>query len=114
MPRLVESLDDWSAVRLGAQGTLFLLAQDKQLAQTLALLPSFRAALERRGLKPSARADRDFQWKDIGRGLARAGADALSSTSMSADAAAFDFSVILDAAMDATTKKIPEVEVLFQ
>src|SRR5690242_4828881 len=100
MPRLVEALDNWRAVRLGAQGTpredaasilnrkrtslilnaaerhgaipaevlavfiadtahdddlreiLFLLAQGKQLAQTLALLPSFQAALENRGLKP--------------------------------------------------------------
>ncbi|ATB30801.1 hypothetical protein [Melittangium boletus] len=142
MPRLVESLDDWSAVRLGAQGTpredvssllnrkrtafllhaaerfgtlgaevvalfivdtahdddlremLFLLAQDKRLARTLALLPSFRAALEHRGLKPTARVDRDFRWDDIGRGLAQAGGDALSSTSMSANAAAFDFTVI--------------------
>ncbi|HYO54989.1 hypothetical protein [Archangium sp.] len=142
MPRLVEALDDWRAVRLGAQGTpredaasilnrkrtafllnaaerygtlpaevlslfivdtahdddlreiLFLLAQDKQLARTLALLPSFQAALENRGLKPTARADRDFEWTDLGRGLARAGGDALSSSPMSADAAAFDFSVI--------------------
>jgi hypothetical protein len=139
MPRLVEALDDWHAVRLGAQGTpreeaasilnrkrtslllnaaerygllgaevlslfivdtshdddlreiLFLLAQDKQLARTLKLLPSFQAALENRGLKPTARADRDFQWKDLGRGLARAGRDALSSSPMGADVAAFNF-----------------------
>jgi hypothetical protein len=142
MPRLVEALDDWRAVRLGAQGPvredaagilnrkrtsllltatgrhgplaaevlalfladtahdddlreiLFLLARDKQLARTLALLPSFQAALEARGLKPTARADRDFQWSDLGRGLAQAGEDALSTSPLSADAAAFDFSVI--------------------
>ncbi|HYO59832.1 hypothetical protein [Archangium sp.] len=142
MPRLVEALDDWRAVRLGGQGTpredaagilnrkrtslllnaaerhgaipaevlavfivdtahdddlreiLFLLAQGKQLARTLALLPSFQAALENRGLKPTARADRDFQWSDLGRGLARAGRDALSSSPMSANAAAFNFSAI--------------------
>ena len=139
MPRLVEALDDWNAVRLGAQGpvredaasilnrkrtslllhaperygllpaqvlavfivntsydddlreVLFLLARDKRLAQTLALLPSFRDALEARGLKPTARADRDFQWSDLGRGLAQAGEDALSSSPMSADASAFNF-----------------------
>jgi len=142
MPRLVESLDGWRAVRLGAQGPpredaagvlnrkrtsflleaaerhgplpaevlslfivdtshdddlreiLFLLARDKRLARTLALLPSFQAALEKRGLKPTAHVDRDFQWKDVGRGLARAGRDALSSSPASADAAAFDFSII--------------------
>ncbi|HYO55510.1 hypothetical protein [Archangium sp.] len=144
MARLVEALDDWRAVRLGAQGTpreeaagilnrkrttlllnvaeryganraevlslfivdtahdddlremLFLLARDKQLARMLALLPTFNAALERRGLKPTARADRDFEWKDLGRGLARAGRDALSSSPLSADAAAFNFSVMRD------------------
>ncbi|WP_257455799.1 hypothetical protein [Archangium lipolyticum] len=142
MPRLVEALDDWRAVRLGAQGTpredaagilnhkrtslllnateahgtvraqvlavfivdsahdddlreiLFLLAQHKRLAETLALLPEFQTALEKRGLKPTARADRDFQWKDLGRGLARAGRDALSSTSLSGDARGFNFTLI--------------------
>jgi hypothetical protein len=142
MPRLVEALDDWRAVRLGALGTaredvasllnhkrtslllnaaerygplasealavfivdtahdddlrevLFLLAQDKRLASTLALLPSFQAALENRGLKPTARADRDFHWSDLGRGLAQAGSDALSTSPMSADAPAFNFSAI--------------------
>lgn len=128
MPRLVEALRDWDAVRLGALGPmredassllnlkrvsfllsffehfgparaevlalfivdssydddlremLFLLAQQKQLAQTLKLLPSFRERLEARGLKPSARADRDFRWSDVGRGLARFGRDALSTS----------------------------------
>ncbi|HYO73510.1 MAG TPA: hypothetical protein VEU33_46340 [Archangium sp.] len=142
MPRLVEALDDWRAVRLGAQGPLreeaagilnrkraslllnaagrygllaaevlavfladtahdddlreilFLLARDKQLARTLAQLPSFQAALEVRGLKPTARADRDFHWSDLGRGLAQAGEDALSSSPLSADAPAFNFSAI--------------------
>jgi hypothetical protein len=131
MPRLVVALDDWRAVRLGAQGTLgeetagilnhkrtsfllaatekhgaaraevlslflvdtahdddlkeilFLLARDKRLAETLRLLPAFQKALEKRGLKPSARLDRDFEWKDVGRGLARAGRDALSSSPLS-------------------------------
>jgi hypothetical protein len=142
MPRLVESLDDWRAVRLGAQGPvreeaagilnrkrtslllnaagrygplaaevlavflagtahdddlreiLFLLARDKQLARTLEQLPSFQAVLVDRGLKPTARADRDFQWSDLGRGLAQAGEDALSSSPLSADAPAFHFSAI--------------------
>ncbi|MFY0575619.1 hypothetical protein ACN28S_15760 [Cystobacter fuscus] len=97
MPRLLEALDDWRAVRLGALGPprediahqlnakrksllvkapeaygrlnaqvlavysvdsaydddlreiLFLLAQDKRLAETLALLPAFQVALEKRG-----------------------------------------------------------------
>ncbi|WPB72719.1 hypothetical protein KYC5002_27065 [Archangium violaceum] len=142
MPRLVEALDDWRAVRLGAQGPLredvarllnrkraaflvgatedhgtvraevlslyivnsahdddlremlFLLAQEKRLEETLGLLPTFRAALEKRGLKPTARPDRDFEMKDVGRGLARAGRDALSSSPMSGDAAALAFSTI--------------------
>ncbi len=139
MPRLVEALDDWRAVRLGAQGPpredvahllnlkrasllveapeahgtikaevlarfivdsahdddlrelLFLLARDKRLEETLHLLPTFQVALEKRGLEPTARADRDFQWGDVGRGLARAGRDALSSSPMSGDAADFSF-----------------------
>ncbi|WP_342379398.1 hypothetical protein NVS55_08060 [Myxococcus stipitatus] len=61
---------------------LFLLAQDKQLEEMLRLLPTFRVALEDRGLKPSARADREFEWKDMGRGLARAGRDALATSPM--------------------------------
>ena len=142
MPRLVASLDDWRAVRLGAQGTpredaarllnrkrtsflveatedygtvrtevlaafvvnsahdddlreiLFLLSQDKRLEELLGLLPAFQVALEKRGLKPTARSDRDFEWKDVGRGLARAGRDALSSSPMSGDGAAFAFSSV--------------------
>lgn len=130
MPRLVEALSDWNAVRLGALGPvredaarllnlkrtafllrateeygppraevfalfilhaahdddlremLFLLAQDKQLEEMLRLLPTFRVALEDRGLKPSVRADREFEWKDMGRGLARAGRDALATSPM--------------------------------
>ncbi|HEX5749877.1 MAG TPA: hypothetical protein VFZ09_26840 [Archangium sp.] len=130
MPRLLEALDDWSAVRLGALGPprediarllndkrtallvkapeahgrlnaqvlavftvdsshdddlremLFLLARDKRLEETLALLPAFQAALEKRGLKPTARVDRDSEFADLGRGVLRFGADALSSTSM--------------------------------
>ncbi|HYO66983.1 MAG TPA: hypothetical protein VEU33_12960, partial [Archangium sp.] len=130
MPRLLEALDDWSAVRLGALGPpredvarllndkrtallvkapeaygrlnaqvlavfitdsaydddlreiLFLLARDKRLEETLALLPAFQVALEKRGLKPTARVDRDSEFADLGRGVLRAGADALSSTPM--------------------------------
>ncbi len=139
MPRLVEALDDWRAVRLGAQGPpredvahlfnrkrasllveapeaygplkaevlarfvvdsahdddlrelLSLLARDKRLEETLHLLPAFQVALEKRGLEPKAWADRDFHWGDVGRGLARAGRDALSTSPMSGDAAEFNF-----------------------
>jgi hypothetical protein len=70
---------------------LFLLARDKRLEETLGLLPSFREALERRGLRPTARADRDFQWTDVGRGLARAGRDALSTSALNDGAAGFAF-----------------------
>ncbi|HYO56166.1 hypothetical protein [Archangium sp.] len=142
MPRLVEKLDDWRAVRLGPLGTpredaagilnrkrtsfllhatenhgaanaevlalfivdsahdddlreiLFLLAQDKRLEEMLALMPAFRAALEKRGLKPTARPDRDFKWSDLGRGLASAGRDALSSTQVNDGAGGFNFSAI--------------------
>ncbi|PTL74886.1 hypothetical protein DAT35_57960, partial [Vitiosangium sp. GDMCC 1.1324] len=133
MPRLVEALDDWRAVRLGALGPprediarqlnekrtsllvkapeaygrlnaqvlavftvdsaydddlreiLFLLAQDKRLAETLALLPAFQVALEKRGLKPTARVDRDSEFGDMGRGLVRAGRDVLSSSRIALD-----------------------------
>ncbi|QRK14116.1 hypothetical protein JQX13_46400 [Archangium violaceum] len=142
MPRVVASLDDWRAVRLGAQGTpredaarllnrkrasflvdatedhgavraevlslfiinsahdddlreiLFLLARDKRLEEMLGLLPAFKAALEKRGLRPSDWPERDFEWKDVGRGLARAGRDALSSSPMSGDGAALAFSTL--------------------
>jgi hypothetical protein len=131
MARLVEGLDDWSAVRLGALGPvraeasaaltrkraafllfavekygpafaevfalyilhsafddelhalLVLLSRDKQLGQTLGLMPSARAELERRGLKLSAYADRAEQPGDVLRGLGRAGRDVLSSTYLS-------------------------------
>ena len=144
MPRLVAALDDWRAVRLGAQGPpredvarllngkrasllmkapeaygacraqilavyivdsshdddlrelLFLLAQDKRLEELLGLLPAFRMALEKRGLRPTARPDRDFEWKDVARGLARAGGDALSSSPMSDGGGAFAFLPIRD------------------
>jgi hypothetical protein len=73
---------------------LFLLARDKRLEETLGLLPSFREALERRGLRPTARADRNFQWTDVGRGLARAGRDAFSTSALNDGAAGFAFSTI--------------------
>ncbi|HYO68579.1 MAG TPA: hypothetical protein VEU33_21105 [Archangium sp.] len=139
MPRLVEALDDWPAVRLGALGPpredvahllnkkrtsllvnareaygilnaavlavfivdsaydddlreiLFLLAQDKQLEETLALLPAFQVALERRGLKPTARVDRDFEPRDVVRGGGRFIKDALSSTPMNDGGSGFAF-----------------------
>ncbi|MFY0576782.1 hypothetical protein ACN28S_22790 [Cystobacter fuscus] len=118
MPRLVESLTDWDAVRLGSLGPvredaagllnrkrlaflllatdryglahaevfvrflldsaydeelrelLFWLARDKRLETTLGRMPRARAELEARGLKLSARADRDFQPGDLLRGRA--------------------------------------------
>jgi len=123
MPRLVEALTDWDAVRLGSLGPvredaaallhrkrvsfllhatevygvapaevfvrylldsayddevralLFRLAQDKRLESTLGRMPRARAELEARGLKLSARPDRDFEWGDLGRGVASAVAD---------------------------------------
>ncbi len=126
MPRLVETLDDWSAVRLGALGpmetpaaqvlqrkrfsflvnatrlygayaqvlTLFLvdtafddevrellvlLAQDKQLEQTVGQMDAVREALERRGLKLSDYPDREEQLSDVVRGLGRAANDVAST-----------------------------------
>ncbi|ATB35429.1 hypothetical protein CYFUS_000842 [Cystobacter fuscus] len=58
---------------------LTLLARDKRLQEVLELLPSLGPALEEREIKPSAHAERDFQWSDVGRGMARAGRDALST-----------------------------------
>ena len=126
MPRLVESLTDWEAVRLGSLGPvredaagllnrkrlsfllhatdtygvahaevfvrylfdsayddelrelLFWLAQQKRLDTTLGLMPRARAELEARGLKLSARPDRDFQPGDLMRGAGRAVADLLT------------------------------------
>ncbi|WP_095981899.1 hypothetical protein [Melittangium boletus] len=131
MPRLVEALDDWGAVRLGALGPvredaaevlvrkraafllmaterygpvhaevfalfvlhsahddevealLRLLARDKRLGQTLALMPTVRAELEARGLPLSAYPERDERAGDVPRGLARAARDALSTIPMS-------------------------------
>jgi hypothetical protein len=70
---------------------LFLLAQDKRLAETLALLPAFQVALEKRGLKPTARVDRDSELGDLGRGLVRAGKDVLSSSLMAGGGRDFAF-----------------------
>jgi hypothetical protein len=123
MPRLVEMLTDWDAVRLGSLGPvredaanilnrkrasfilhatekygaahaevfvrvlldsahddelreiLFRLARDKRLEATLGLMPRARAELEARGLKLSARPDRDFEWGDLLRGLGSAAGD---------------------------------------
>ena len=126
MPRLVESLTDWDAVRLGSLGPvredaagllnrkrlsfllhatdtygvahaevfvrylfdsayddelrelLFWLAQQKRLDTTLGLMPRARAELEARGLKLSARLDRDFQPGDLLRGAGHAVTDLLT------------------------------------
>ncbi|WNG17317.1 hypothetical protein [Cystobacter fuscus] len=126
MPRLVESLTDWDAVRLGSLGPvredaagllnrkrlsflllatdkygvapaevfvrylldsahdeelrelLFWLARDKRLDATLGRMPRARAELEARGLKLSARPDRDFQPGDLLRGAGRAVTDLLT------------------------------------
>ncbi|ATB44126.1 hypothetical protein CYFUS_009607 [Cystobacter fuscus] len=58
---------------------LLLLAQDKRLTELLEQLPSLGPALEARGINPSALTERDFAWSDLGRGLARAGKDALAT-----------------------------------
>ncbi|WP_198956047.1 hypothetical protein [Archangium sp. Cb G35] len=130
MPRLVEALDEWSAVRLGALGpvredaaallqhkraaflvsaterygpfhaevfalfvlhsahddevdaVLRLLARDKQLGQTLALMPAVRQELETRGLPLSRYPERGEQSGDVLRGLGRAARDVLSTSSL--------------------------------
>ncbi|OJH36652.1 hypothetical protein [Cystobacter ferrugineus] len=58
---------------------LLLLARDRRLSELLEHLPSLGPALEARGFKPSALTERDFAWSDLGRGLARAGKDALAT-----------------------------------
>ncbi|PTL83519.1 hypothetical protein DAT35_14665 [Vitiosangium sp. GDMCC 1.1324] len=128
MPRLVEALDDWHAVRLGALGpvredaahllqrkrasflltaseryglfhaevfalfvlhsahddevdeVLRLLARDKLLGQTLALMPSVREELERRGMSLSRYPERTEQASDVLRGMGRAARDILSTS----------------------------------
>ncbi|KFA91131.1 hypothetical protein Q664_24205 [Archangium violaceum Cb vi76] len=134
MPRLLEALEDWGAVRLGALGPvredavpllqrkrvaflltttelyglayaevfalfvlhsahddevremLRLLAGDKQLGQTLGLMPAVREELEARGLPLPHFPDRAEQASDILRGLGRAARDALSSSETSGNA----------------------------
>ncbi|HEX8539968.1 MAG TPA: hypothetical protein VF664_21075 [Cystobacter sp.] len=131
MPRLVEALDDWRAVRLGALGpvradaagvlhrkrvsfllstterhgvfygevfVLFVLhsahddevdgllrwlARDKQLGQTLGLMPAVHEDLAARGLPLSAYPERSEQAGDVLRGLGRAARDALSTSPVS-------------------------------
>jgi hypothetical protein len=65
---------------------LRLLAGDKQLGQTLGLMPAVREELEARGLPLSQYPDRAEQTRDVLRGLGRATRDALSSSDMSANA----------------------------
>ncbi|QRK13995.1 hypothetical protein JQX13_38405 [Archangium violaceum] len=139
MPRLLEVLDDWRAVRLGAMGPpredvalllnkkrtsllvkapgsygrlnaqvlsvfivdsaydndlreiLFLLAQEKRLEEVLTLLPAFQVALEKRGLKPSARVAPDSMLGQAARGLLRFGEDMFSSPPMAVDGQDFAF-----------------------
>jgi hypothetical protein len=131
MPRLLEALDDWSAVRLGALGpvredaahllqrkrtgfllsatgryghvhaevfalyllhsayddevneVLGLLAEDKQLSQTLGLMPAVQGELERRGRPLSRYTDRGEQAGDVLRGLGRAAKDVLATSPLS-------------------------------
>nr|WP_239577910.1 hypothetical protein [Archangium primigenium] len=131
MPRVVEALDDWSAVRLGALGpmradaaailqrkraaflvttterygvphaevfalfvlhtahddevdaVLRLLARDKRLGQTLALMPTVLAQLEARGLPLSAYPERGEQASDVPRGLGRAVRDLVRTSPLS-------------------------------
>ncbi|MFY0523084.1 hypothetical protein ACN28I_07780 [Archangium gephyra] len=126
MPRLVGTLTDWDAVRLGSLGPLredaaglfnrkrlafllhatgtygvahaevfvrflldssyddelrellFWLARDKRLETTLGLMPRAKAELEARGLKLSARPDRDFLPGDLLRGAGRSVSDLLT------------------------------------
>ncbi|WP_375771678.1 hypothetical protein NR798_12515 [Archangium gephyra] len=128
MPRLVEALDEWSAVRLGALGpvredaapllqrkraaflvsaterygpfhaevfalfvlhsahddevdaVLRLLAGDKLLGQTLALMPAVRQELDARGLPLSRYPERAERGGDVPRGLGRAARDVLSTS----------------------------------
>jgi len=134
MRRLVEALDEWSAVRLGALGpvredaahllqlkraaflvsaterygpfhaevfalfvlhsahddevdaVLRLLANDKRLGQTLALMPAVRQELKARGMALSRYPERSEQAGDVLRGLGRAARDALA-TSQTVDGA---------------------------
>lgn len=132
MPRLVEALDDWRAVRLGARGpmreegaaqvlqrkraaflvtvteryglehaevfvlfvlhsahddevdaVLRLLARDKQLGQTLGLMPAVREELARRGLALSRYTERVEHSGDMWRGLGRAARDVLATSPLS-------------------------------
>ncbi|NVJ14288.1 HNH endonuclease [Myxococcus sp. AM010] len=128
MPRLVESLSDWSAVRLGALGpldakasevlnrkraaflvtasekyglpytevfalfvihssfddelreVLRLLAQEKQLGETLGQMAVVQEELQRRGLPLGEYPERGERASDVLRGLGRAGRDILSSS----------------------------------
>ncbi|WP_370644156.1 hypothetical protein [Myxococcus sp. RHSTA-1-4] len=141
MPRLVESLTDWDAVRLGALGPLLdakasevlarkraaflvtatekygvpfaevfvlfilhsafddevrevvrLLAQQKQLGETLGRMAAVREELEGRGLKLAHFPDRDERAGDVLRGLGRAGRDALATAPVLAESRYVDFS----------------------
>ncbi|MFY0571201.1 hypothetical protein ACN28E_46240 [Archangium lansingense] len=130
MPRLLEALDDWDAVRLGALGpvredaahllqkkragflvgaterygpyhaevfalfllhsahddevdaVLRLLAGDKLLGQTLALMPAVREEMEARGLPLSRYPERAERGGDVLRGLGRAARDALATSQL--------------------------------
>ncbi|MFE8598732.1 hypothetical protein [Archangium violaceum] len=70
---------------------LFLLAQEKRLEEILKLLPAFQVALEKRGLKPTARVERDSKLGQSVRGLVRFGEDSLSSSPAAMDGQDFAF-----------------------
>ncbi|WP_375770122.1 hypothetical protein NR798_04315 [Archangium gephyra] len=65
---------------------LRLLAADKQVGQTLGLMPAVREELAARGLPLSAYPDRAERASDMLRGLGRAARDALSSSETSGNA----------------------------
>ena len=75
---------------------LFLLAQEKRLEEILELLPAFQVALEKRGLKPTARVERDSKLGQAVRGLVRFGEDSLSSSPAAMDGQDFAFLPIRD------------------
>ncbi|MFY0573760.1 hypothetical protein ACN28S_04755 [Cystobacter fuscus] len=138
MVRLIEGLDDWSAVRLGSLGpvragadvlnrkraaflvtvtreygaaraelfalfllhsafdddlrrVLLLLARDKQLGDTLGRMDAVREALRHRGLNLSDYPDRPERLGDVGRGLASAAIEALSTSELRRGALAMKY-----------------------
>ncbi|WP_157759055.1 hypothetical protein [Cystobacter fuscus] len=158
MPRLVEALDDWRAMRLGALGPVcadaagvllrkrvsFLLAvaerygpyfaevfalyvlhsahddevdavlrwlaRDKQLGQTLGLMPEVREELATRGMPLSAYPERGERAGDVLRGLGRAARDALSTSQVSDGARYAELSVRREQLPEPYQEALNEVE----